>query len=552
MRLGYMYLRKSTQKRADGSKLSHLQIAENVWDPIKKRSRVRILYNCGRADDEKAVERLRRLARSILKRCSPEELVRADPAMQVVDTWPYGDVYVLEQLWRRAGLPDLIANLAAGRRFGFSVERALFAMVAHRALAPASKRHCWQRWLTDEVHIEGCEGLDLQHLYRAMDFLDAHREALEEGLFYRMADLFNLDVELIFYDTTSAHFEIEGEDPTGGELARRRGHSKNGRGDAAQVVVGLAVTREGFPVRHWVFPGNTVDVSTVARVKRELQGWKLGRCVFVGDAGMVSKENLRALARGGGRYIVCMPVHRGGKLDTEVLSRRGRYREVGPNLRVKEVVLGDGERRERYAVCHNPRETRRRQRHRAEVLAALEKELASLPPKGGSGHSKRVCGLRASRRYGRYLRLTRGGALRINRAGVRSAERLDGKFVVHTNDDTLSAEDMALGYRQLQRVEQAWRQMKSGLGLRPVYHREGRRIRAHVALTVLALLLERMAEHGVGDTWRNIGHDLRGIKLVKIRGPEGVLWQVTRPRPHAAKLLKRLKIEAPKPILKLD
>lgn len=545
-----MYLRRSTQKRADGSELSHLQIAESVWDPIRKRSRPRIIYNCGRAEDEKTVERLRRLARSILKRCSPEELVAADPAMQVVDTWPYGDVYVLEELWRRTGLPDLIGKLVAGRRFDFPVERALFAMVAHRALAPASKLHCWERWLADEVHIEGCEGLGLQHLYRAMDFLDAHREELEEGLYYRMARLFNLDVELIFYDTTSVHFEIEGEDERGG-LARRRGHSKNGRGDTAQLVVGLAVTREGFPVRHWVFPGNTVDVSTVAQVKRELRGWKLGRCVFVGDAGMVSKENLRALGRGGGRYIVCMPVHRGGKVDREVLSRRGRYREVGPNLRVKEVVLGEGERRERYAVCHNPREARRQRRHRAEVLAALEAELASLPAKG-EGHTKRVCALRSSRRYRRYLRQTRGGALRINRSGVRAAERLDGKFVVHTNDDTLSAEDMALGYRQLQRVEQAWRQMKSGLGLRPVHHRVARRIRAHVALTVLALLLERMAEHGAEDTWRNIGHALRGIKLVKIRGAQGMLWQVTRPRPTASKLLKGMKIEAPKPILRLD
>ena len=130
-----MYLRKTTQKRADGSKLSHLQIAENVWDPVKKRSRVRVLYNCGRADGAKAVERLRRLATSTLKRCCPEELVQANPAMRVVDTRAYGDVHVLEHLWRRAGLAELIGEFAEAHKFGFSVERALFAMVAHRALA---------------------------------------------------------------------------------------------------------------------------------------------------------------------------------------------------------------------------------------------------------------------------------------------------------------------------------------------------------------------------------------------------------------------------------
>ena len=547
-----MYLRKTTQKRVDGTALSHLQIAENVWDPVKKRSRVRILYNCERADDEKAVERLRRLARSILKRCSPEELARTDPGIQVLNAWTYGDLYVLERLWERSGIAEVVGELAEARKIGFPLERALFALVAHRALAPASKLDCHERWLAEKVHIEGCDALGLHHLYRAMDVLEEEKEEIEKGVYFRLADLFEVDVDLIFYDTTSVHFEIDDQDPEGEGLARRRGFSKNGRGDAAQVVVGLAVTRDGFPVRHWVFSGNTVDVSTVAEVKEDLRGWRLTRCVFVGDAGMVSKENLRTLSRGGGRYIVCVPVQPGGKIDRKVLSSRGRYREVGPNLRVKEVVLGDGERRERYAVCHNPREAKRRRRHRAEVLAELEAKLAALSSPGGSGHSKQVCELRSSGRYRRYLRLTRGGKLRINRAGVKAAERLDGKFVVHTNDDTLSADDMALGYRQLQRVEQAWRRMKSGLGLRPIYHRAERRIRAHVALTVLALLLERMAEHVVGDTWRNIRHDLAGIKLVQLLGPNGTIWQVTEPRPKAAKRLKALEIAPPPPILRVD
>ena len=555
---GSMYLRQSTQKRADGSTLRHLQIAENVWDPARKRSRVRILYNCGRADDPKATERLRRLARSILKRCSPEELVAADPGLTVADAWPYGDVYVLQRLWERAGLPELIAEQAGSTPLEFSVERALFAMVAHRACAPSSKLHCHEQWLAEEVRIQGCGELKLHHLYRAMDFLHAHQAALEEGLYYRVADLLNLDVELVFYDTASLHFEIAGEDPEApeGPPLRKRGHSKNGRGDAPQVLVGLAVTREGFPVRHWVFPGNTVELSTVAKVKRDLKGWRRTpaarrpfRCVFVGDAGMVSAENLKALARGGGRYIVCMPVHRGGEAD-EVIGRRGRYREVAENLQVKEVVVGEGERRRRYAVCFNPREAERQRRRRAKVLAELEAELASLRP-SGSGHRKRACELRASRRYGRYLRLTKTGLLRIGRAKVKAAERLDGKFVVHSNDDTLQAEDMALGYKQLQRVEQAWRRLKSGLKLRPVYHRAERRIRAHVALSVIALLLERMAEYACGDAWRNIRDDLKRIKLVQLSGPNGALWQVTEPREDASKRLKSLRIPPPPTILKL-
>ena len=142
---------------------------------------------------------------------------------------------------------------------------------------------------------------------------------------------------------------------------------------------------------------------------------------------------------------------------------------------------------------------------------------------------------RASGRYGRYLRLTRSGRARIDRARVKAAERFDGKFVVHSNDDTLSAEDLALGYKQLYRVEQSWRQLKSELRLRPVYHRVARRIHAHIALSVIALLLERLAEHACGDTWRNIRDDLRQIKLVQLSGPNGDLWQVTEP-PQATEI----------------
>ena len=167
---------------------------------------------------------------------------------------------------------------------------------------------------------------------------------------------------------------------------------------------------------------------------------------------MVSEKNLKSLARGGGKYIVCMPVHPGGEVATQVVNRPGRYREVAENLRVKEVTVGDGERCRRYVVCHNPQEAQRQRLHREKVLEQLSAELDSLRHQTDKSHTKRECELRASGRYGRYLRLTRTGKPAIDRARVKALARLDGKFVVHSNDDTLSAEDMALGYKQLQRV----------------------------------------------------------------------------------------------------
>ncbi|HJL15889.1 MAG TPA: transposase [Sandaracinaceae bacterium LLY-WYZ-13_1] len=268
----------------------------------------------------------------------------------------------------------------------------------------------------------------------------------------------------------------------------------------------------------------------------------MGRCVFVGDAGMVSAENLRKLSLGGGKFIVCMPVVPGNEVSKQVMTRAGRYRTVADNLRVEEVFVGDGERRRRYVVCHNPEEEKRQRKHRAMLLRELEAELASLKDLDSTAYSKRVFHLVASARYGRYLRRTKTGKLRLDRTAMRAAEKTDGNFVVHSNDDTLTAEDLALGYKQLMRVEQAWRQLKSGLKMRPVFHWVPHRIHAHVFLTVLGPLLERVAEQACGDTWRNIRDDLKQIKLAQLSGPHGTVWQVTEARDGARNRLRSLGI----------
>ena len=560
-----MFLRVSRQRLKSGKVIENYQLAESVWERKTKRARTRIVYNFGRVDDPAVIERLRRLARSILRRCAPDEITDALPGWRVVDAWPFGDIYVLEALWKRLGLAEIIKKRVRARKFDFDVERAVFAMVANRAVAPCSKLYCYDQWLREDVRVKGTDSLELQHLYRAMDFMEADKEAIEEEVYHSLADLLNLDVDLIFYDTTSLHFEVDEADQGAGEedvvrgsklaggkkykAPRKRGYAKNGRSDVPQIVVGLAVTRDGLPVRHWIFPGNTVDVTTVAQVKKDLRGWKLGRCVFVGDAGMVSAENLRTLSLGGGKYIVCMPLKVGSEVAEKVMTRGGRYQTVADNLRVKEVVVGDGERRRRYVVCHNPLEVVRQRKHRTRVLTELEAEIVSLKDIDSGSYTKRVFELLASRRYGRYLRRTKTGKLRIDRAAIKRVEKHDGKFVVHSNDDTLSAEDMALGYKQLMRVEHAWRQLKSGLKMRPVFHRAVHRIHAHVFLTVLSLLLERVAEQACGDTWRNIRDDLKQVKLAQLLSENGALWQVTEPRPEARNRLKLLEIDNPPTII---
>ena len=541
-----MYLRETKRKNGDGSIVRYYQLAENAWDKGKGCAVAKVVYNFGRADGVDG-EKLKRLAKSILRLFPGEEALAAEPGVKIVDSWPYGGVFVLEQLWRELEIDDVLGR---GKPF----ERALFAMVANRALQPYSKLYCHQQWLKEEVFFPEGQALALHQFYGAMDHLLVNQEQVEKAVFFKTADLMNADVDLIFYDTTNIHFEIDEEDECGkkgpdgkarGPL-RKRGKAKNKRYDAPLVSVGLAVTRDGLPVRSWVFPGNTSDVTTVERVKADLKGWKLGRCIFVGDAGMNSEENRRTLSLACGKYILASKMRAGDEVTKEVMTRAGRYHAVRDNLRVKEVIVGDGERRRRYVVCHNPQEEARQVQHREKLLELLAAELATLaPPRPGKGHSKRMCELLTSERFGRYLRSTPQGALRIDRAAVHEEARYDGKWVVTSNDDTLSVEDLALGYKQLMRVEECWHTMKSGLRMRPVYHWLPHRIEAHVKLCVLALLLERIAEIRGGDTWRNLVAQLDTIKVVEYLRGGARIRQTSEVRGKVREILRLLGVPDP-------
>jgi transposase len=548
-----MYLRTTKRRNADGCEVRYYQLAENVWDNDKRCAVAKVVYNFGRADQLDRAK-LQRLAKSILRLFDGEAALAAEPDVRVIDSWPYGGVFVLEHLWRELELDKVL-----GRRK--LLERALFALTANRALQPYSKLYCHEQWLREEVFLPAGQDLELHQLYRAMDYLLVHQAKVEQAVYFKMADLMNADVDLIFYDTTNVHFEIDQEDEHGrrgpdGKIRgplRKRGRAKNRRDDAPLVTVGLAVTREGLPVRSWVFPGNTTDVTTVERVKADLRGWKLGRCIFVGDAGMNSEENRRTLALGHGKYILAAKMRAGDEVSKEVLTRPGRYQVVRDNLRVKEVLVGDGERRRRYVVCHNPEEAARQRQHRAHLLGLLTAELATLEaPVPGQEHSKRTCALLTSERFGRYLRRTKTGALRLDRTAVRREARYDGKWVVTSNDDTLLPEDLALGYKQLMRVEECWRTMKSGLRMRPVYHWAPHRIEAHVKLCVLALLLERVAEIRGKDTWRNLVAQLDTIKVVEYTRAAARVRQTTEVRGAVAALLQRLGVPSPPKLHSLE
>jgi hypothetical protein len=553
-----MYLRTTRRRNKDGSVVRYYALAENVRHPGKGYVEARVVHNFGRADrlDRAALERLVASIRRVLEGESGGGPAAAEAAgaagIALEASFGLGVVHVAKALWARLGIGEAIQAELDEKRLTAPHATALLAMVAQRLDRPGSKLACHERWL-DRVWLPEARGLGLHQLYRALDLLALHGDAVERAVFWRAADLFKLDVDLVFYDATTAWFETDEEDVAAHEwrgLAfeplRRRGHSKEGRDHDPQVVIALAVTRDGVPVRSWVFPGATPDVTTVHKIKDDLRAMRLGRVLFVGDAGLYSKANLDELAKGAGRYVLAAPIGRVREIRDEVLSHPGRYADITPTLRAKEVVLGEGERRRRYILCLNEEEADRQRRRRAEILALLEAELASLK----ADHPKAACRLIASRRFGPYLSEDDDGRPYLDQAKVRRAEQLDGKFVLTTNDDTLSVADVALGYKGMWVIESCFRKMKTtGLAVRPMFHWMPHRITAHVRLCVLALMIQRAAEIATGLPWGRLAGVLERLKAIRYTSEGRTLVQATTVGPDLADILKKLDVPAPKTIL---
>jgi transposase len=535
-----MYVRTISRKNKDGSTTTYVQLAHNVRDPQSGFARAQVLYTFGRSDSLD-LDAIRRLVRSLCRFISPEEALEApgSQALCFIKSAPLGGAYLLRQIWERLGLQAVLAKALKERDFIFAVEWAVFAMVANRALAPDSKRGV-EDWVSEDVALGNPEPISLQHLYRAMDFLLEHEESIQKEVFFATADLLNLEVDLLFFDTTTTYAECEEEDDL-----RRYGHSKDSRPDRPQIVIGLAVTKEGLPVRCWVLPGNTADMATVERVKSDLRGWKLSRCVWVMDRGMSSEENRVVLQKAGGHYIMGEKLRDSQAAHKEALSFRGRYQKVRDHLEVKEILVGEGERRRRFVLVYNPEQAKKDQATREKTLKKIEETIQALGDPEAASHKKSVCALLSHRSMGRYIRQTKTGKLRINQAKVQEEESLDGKYLLSSSDDTLSPEDIALGYKQLMEVERAFRTLKTTLDLRPLYHRKEERIRAHVLLCYLSLLLVRIAEHETGETWDRIRPIMDRCHLGEFSSKDGRILQRTELTSEQRNILKQMKIAHP-------
>jgi Transposase DDE domain len=551
-----MYVKTSVRKTKNGE-VRYLQLAHNEWDAAVRQSVPKVVYSFGR-EDQLDKDAIRRLVTSLSRLLEPGagSAATGDGELAFAESRPYGGAYVLDALWHRLGIGKILAGLASsgrGRpRDAVAAERVLFGLVASRALAPSSKLAAAE-WMSRDVHIDGLGEVSDDACYRAMDWLHAVRGELEKQVYVAAADLLNLEVDLLFFDITSTYFELEDADedaePDQAAGSRTHGKSKNSRDELPKIVIGLAVTRDGIPVRVWCWPRNTADSALIRQAKQDMRDWSLGTIIWVADRGFSSARNRRLLLQGAGGYIIGEKLRSGSPHVKAALSRPGRYQQVAGNLQVKEVRIADAA--DRFVICYHPEAAARDAAVRDDLIAKLEETIAGSDQLSATKRAELRARISMLPGLSRFLRVTPGGLLRVDKTEAKAEENLDGKYLLRCADPHLPAEDIAVGYRQLLDVERGWRDMQSILDLRPVYHRLEERLHAHVLLCWLALLLVRVAENQAGQTWPAIRRELDRIHLATFTGPAGTCRQRTEIAEPTRDLLTKLSIDPPRKIHEL-
>lgn len=500
----------------------YLQIVENK--KIDKKSRQRVIGTIGRLDELKDKNRIESLVKSLSRFSESSLMMLSGQSSPDAAAYKIGPALIFERIWKELGLPSIICDLVAGRKFEFNVERAIFLTVLHRLMVSGSDRFCeyWKR----EYCIEGVEDLELHHLYRAMNFIGEElpdqtdampfsprctKDLIEEKLFNLRKDLF-AGLDLVFFDTTSIYFEGQG-----GALLGKRGFSKDHRPDLNQMVVGAVIDDKGTPICCEMWPGNTADVTTlVPLMKRLRERFHIKRMCIVADRGMISQDTIDFLESQEPKipYILGARMRNVTEIRDHILSTGGAYREVHPEidapdapspLKVKEVIF-DGK---RYIVCVNSKQARKDSQTRQAIIENLKEQLS----KG----AKKLVG---NKGYRKFLKVEKNGVY-IDAEKIEEEARYDGKWVLQTGHVNLSAQQVALKYKELWQVERIFRDTKSLLETRPIYHQKDENIRGHVFCSFLALVLRkeldrRLCEKGLDLEWARIKQDLKALQLITI------------------------------------
>ena len=525
-----MFLKESSVINRQGKRVTYLHLVESLWDTKRGYSRHKFIYSFGKIHELNR-DKMLALAQTILRYLDEDA---GDMDSEILESRSYGGVYVVQDLLKRLGVLDVLGRSLRKRKFTSPVTDAIAAMVVNRLLEPLSKLGV-DEWVQEDVYFSGSERLELQHYYRGLDFLEDNKDEIEDELFWTTRDLFNRRVDVVFYDTTSTY--VEG---AGGAALLEYGYSRDRRPDRKQLVVGLATDRDGLPVSSTVFSGNTMDMTTVAKMLERVKRFKFGRCLFVCDRGMVSEENLKRIEEAEYEYLVGVKLRKLKEVRDKVLGSRGRFKKVDDTLEVKEVLLSG----KRYIICRNPDEVEHDRQIRDSLITGLTEELEQC------NSQKQQCAVINHAAKKRFVRRLKSGRLVLDKKKITEENRYDGKYVLLTTDRKLDADELACQYKHLFSVERAFRSLKSGINLRPINHYKNERIKAHMSLCVLSYFVQRYAEIKSGVSWETIRRHMNRISAVKILLKKGTIIKRSQLTKYQQLLLNQLDMREPPLILK--
>jgi len=479
----------------------------------------------------------------------------------------FGGPWLGRELLRMVGLDSFLESvLAQGRE---EIPWAVMAqvLVLSRLCDPSSELHIaehsyGQSALADVLGVPA-EKVNDDRLYRALDQLLPHKQALEGHLKERLGTLFDLDYDLLLYDVTSTYFEGQAL----GNPQAQRGYSRDGRSDCKQVCIGLVVSRCGMPLGYEVFAGNRHDSTTMEEIVETMER-RYGRSnrIWVMDRGMISEEHIEFLQQHGRRYLVGTPKSALKKFEQQLLSQD--WETVREGLEVKKCPSPDG--RETFILC---RSTDRREKEKAmherfakRIREGLEKiakacERKKQDPLKIAQRVGRLKGLnsRAAGLFNVTLQIRPDGGVTVTWTEVEEwrawSELSEGCYLLRSNVDDWSAEELWRTYIQLTEAEAAFRIHKSDLRIRPVWHQKTERVQAHILVCFLAFVLwktlaQRCRQAGLGDEPRKVLDELKQISLVDVVLPtkSGIEIRkrcVTKPTQHQAIILQRLGLQLP-------
>jgi transposase len=513
-----MYVRTIKVPSSNGTSNEYVRVVEAYRENGKVKQRT--IADLGRKDLLLAL--LPKLERVLKGTPKLEDEPEGDVDILQADTW--GPVLVVRTLFEELGLWNIFDEVTAKARGVVSFTDRAFVLVANRLVRPRSE-HGLARWLeTDFV----CDRLGRRFLpqwkawqrvrvdfrqlhawYRTLDWLERAKSTIEVCLYQRLRDLFTIKPDLILYDITSTYFEGAGPE----ELARH-GYSRDQRRRNVQVIVGVVMVA-GWPITHHVWEGNRRDASTVTEVLKDLKKrFDFQRVVFVGDRGMVSEDNLDQLVDEGHGYLVGVRRRQNPELSgwlNKLKEKRWLDCPVGvtaseqqppPRTRVQEIH--SGEPGKRVFVIDSDERRAYEQRMRERSMEKTRLRLEKLQKRVAEGKLKKpeaigAAAVRAlSRHHGDryYAWQLANGAFTFKEHPVRlqRERQLEGKYVLITSEKELTPQDAVQQYKELMEVERGFRSLKDVLAMRPIYHRVAPRVKAHIFVAALALLLQRFLE----------------------------------------------------------